>query len=174
MIKQLALCSLQNGAGSMDYVHSLMLRMYDDTDEEENPLYHFHQQNQEPPNSQITARQEPIPEWCKCGNCCTMPQTIENKCCGRKKCVTNTRRFRKLCLDPEHILLSCRNVGDIRNDRVDNSTRAFRKQAYRHYILDTHGYLGKGNRRVAPSCVVICIRRHYPSPTGIYMGFKEH
>ena len=48
MIKQLALCSLQNGAESMDYVHSLMLRMYDDTDEKENPLYHFQQQNQEP------------------------------------------------------------------------------------------------------------------------------
>ena len=98
MIKQLALCSLQNGAGSMDYVHSVMLRMYDDTGEEENPLYHFQQQNQEPPNSQIIARQEPIPEWCKCGNCCTMPQTIENKCCGCKKCVTNTRRFRNYVL----------------------------------------------------------------------------
>ena len=78
------------------------------------------------------------------------------------------------CLDPEFLLLSSRNVGDIRNDPHDNSTRAFRKQAYRHYILDTYGYLGKGNRKVAPSCVVMCIRRHYPSPTGVYMGYREH
>jgi hypothetical protein len=35
-----------------------------------------------------------------------MPQANENKCCKHKKCVTNTRRFRKLCLDPEFLLLS--------------------------------------------------------------------
>ena len=72
MIKQLALCSVQNGAGSTGYLHSFMLRMYDDTNEEETPQYNFQEQNQEPPNSQITARQEPIPKWCKCGNCCTI------------------------------------------------------------------------------------------------------
>ena len=83
-------------------------------------------------------------------------------------------RFRKLCLDPDFLLLSSLNVGDIWNDPHDNNTRVFRKQAYRHYILDRYGYLGKGNRKVAPSCVVTCIRRHYPSPTGVYMGYQEH
>ena len=103
-----------------------------------------------------------------------MPQDIENKCCNHRKCITNTRRFRKLCLDPEFLLLSSRNVGDIRDDARDNSTRAFRKQAYRHYVLDRYGYLGKENRKVAPSCVVTIIRKHYPSPTGVYMGYREH
>lgn len=171
MIKQLALRCLQRGVGSMDYVHSMMIRLYDTDEDQDTPF----QQNFPEVSSPIAqSREEPIPEWCKCGCCYCMPQSIENKCCKHKKCITNTRRFRKLCLDPEFLLLSCRNVGDIRNDREDNSTRAFRKQAYRHFILDTYGYLGKGKRKVAPSCVVTCIRQHYPSPTGIYMGYRDH
>ena len=148
--------------------------MYDRDEDQVPPLQHVQQELPEGSQSSCHDREEPVPEWCKCGCCYIMPQSIENKCCKHKKCVTNTRRFRKLCLDPELLLLSCRTVGDIRNDREDNSTRAFRKQACRHFILDTYGYLGKGNRRVAPSCVVTCIRKYYPSPTGVYMGYKEH
>ena len=48
---------------------------------------------------------EPVPEWCKCSCCGTMPQDIENKCCGRRNCVSQTRRFQKLCLDAEYLLL---------------------------------------------------------------------
>ena len=153
----------------MDYVESMMVRIHDT------------EENQELGEPEVaeghladTSDSEPVPEWCKCGCCQTMPQEIENKCCKHKKCITSTRRFRKLCLDPEFLLLSSRNVGDIRNDREDTGTRVFRKQAYSHYILDTHGYLGKGNRRVAPACVMLCIRKHYPSQTGVYMGYREH
>ena len=172
MIKQLALCVLQKGVGSMDYVHSMMIVMYDRDEDQVPPVRENVQEAPSPSND--NERQEPVPDWCKCGLCFVMPQAIENKCCKHKKRVTSTRRFRKLCLDPEFLLLSSRNVGDIRNDPHDNSTRAFRKQAYRHYILDTYGYYGKGNRKVAPSCVVMCIRRHYLSPTGVYMGYREH
>ena len=155
----------------MDYVHGMMVNLFD-TEEEAPSQLPFQLPSQE--SSELSERQEPTPDWCKCAHCYIMPQDIENKCCGRTKCVTLSRRFSKLCLDPEYLLLSCRNVGEIRNDREDNSTRAFRKQAYRHFILDTYGYLGKGKRKVAPSCVVMKIRKHYPSPTGIYMGYKEH
>ena len=53
--------------------------------------------------------------------------------------------------------LCIRNIGDIPKDREDNSTRAFRKAAYRQFILarHMHGHLGKGNRHVCPSCVVL-------------------
>ena len=33
--------------------------------------------------------------------------------------------------------------------------------------------LGKGKRKVCPSCVVKTIRTHYPSQTGVYMGFRH-
>ena len=111
--------------------------------------------------------------WCKCGICQVMPQEIENKCCGQRRCVTNHTRFQKLCLDPDVLQLAIRNRGDIRNDREDNSTQPFRKASYRQYVLDRYGYLGKGNRKVCPLCVVKVIREHYPSQTGVYMGFRH-
>ena len=102
-----------------------------------------------------------------------MPQEIENKCCGQRGCVTNHTRFQKLCLDPDVLQLAIRNRGDLRNDMDDNSTRFLRKASYRQYVLDRYGYLGKGNIKVCPSCVVEVIRQHYPSQTGVHMGFCE-
>ena len=40
--------------------------------------------------------------------------------------------------------------------------------------LCSHGYLGKGNRKVAPSCVVWKIRDNYPAPDNNYLGFRDH
>jgi len=102
-----------------------------------------------------------------------MPQEIENKCCGQQKCVTTHTRFQKLCLDPDVLQLTIRNRGDIRNDREDNSSRSFRKASYRQYVLDHYGYLGKGNRKVCPACVVKVVRCHYPSQTDVYMEFRH-
>ena len=102
-----------------------------------------------------------------------MSQEIENKCCGLRKCITTSRPFQKLCLDLEVLELCIRNRADIRNGREDTSTSSFRKAVYRQFILERYGYLGKGNRKVAPSCVVIRVRRKYPSATGIYMGFRQ-
>ena len=79
----------------------------------------------------------------------------------------------KKCLDADVLELCIKNCADIRNDREDNSTKTFRKAAYREFILDKYGYLGKGRRKVAPSCVVWCVRHHYPSSTGLYMGFRS-
>ena len=49
--------------------------------------------------------------------------------------------------------------------------RALRHAAYRQYVMWIHGHLGKGQRKVIPSC---CVRKHYPSPNGQYTSFKEH
>ena len=53
------------------------------------------------------------------------------------------------------------NRADIRADPIDYSPASYRKAAYRQFIL---GYLGRRNRRVVPSCVVLAIRPMYPSP----------
>ena len=125
-----------------------------------------------PRPSRQSIDQEPVPEWCKCSCCRTIPQDIQNKCCGQRDCVSQSRRFRKHCLDAEYLQLSAKNTADIRNDRQDSSSRTLRKAAYRNYILDTHGFLGKRNRKIVPSCCVLCVRRHYPSATGVYMSFR--
>lgn len=174
MAKTLAIRALQRGVGSMDYVDSLLLLEPEDenSSDQEPDLDANTSPVRVPQPSRQSIDQEPVPEWCKCTYCRTMPQEVENKCCGRRNCVSQGRRFRKLCLDAEYLQLCSKNTADIRNDRQDSSSRTFRKAAYRNYVLDTHGYLGKGKRKIVPSCCVLCIRRHYPSPTGVYMGFR--
>ena len=76
-----------------------------------------------------------------------MPQEIENNCCRLTHCI-KTDRFAKLSLDQDEFKLCVRNIGAIRNDREDNSTRSFHKAAYRQIILARHGHL-------CPSCVVL-------------------
>ena len=109
----------------------------------------------------------PLVDWCTCGLCRPMPQVIENKCCKQSKCITTTSHFAKLCLDPDVLEMCIRSTGDIRNDREDASTHAFRRAAYREFILAKYGCLGKGNRRVCPSCVVL----KYASDTHQSQGF---
>ena len=88
------------------------------------------------------------------------------------KCDTTSRHIKKLCLHPEILERCIRNKADIRNDREDTSTSSFRKAAYRQFIFEMYFLLEQGNRKVATASVVIPVRRQYPSPTGIYMGFR--
>ena len=177
----------------MDYIHSLLI-MEDDLDEgtntQDSEMGEFGEQSGDHSNPFEEARahapetdktsERSVPDWCVCSCCRPMPQEIENKCCRQKKCITYSSRFAKLCLGRDVLELCIRNTRDIQNDQEDNSTRAFRKAACRHFILSRYGYLGKirisgkGNRRVCPSCAVSKIRAHFPSLTGIYMGFREH
>lgn len=181
MVRKLAVRSLRRGFGSMDYIETLLI-MEDDLDDESDTTGEFGDQSSgEHANRNINDMQgcrtnatqslEPsqdntspeLPEWCRCGKSEPMPQQVENMCCGLKKCITH----------PDVLELCIRNAGDIRNDREDNSTRAFRKAAYRQFTLARYGHLGKGNRQVCPSCVLLKIREQYPSVTGVYMGYRD-
>ena len=107
--------------------------------------------------------------------------TVERWILQLKMCATvcpsvlqNFEHLFNICLDHMVLSLAIHNRSDIRADPVDYSPASYRKAAYHQYILWAHGYFGRGNRRVVPSCVVLAIRRWYPSPTGIYMGFREY
>ena len=76
----------------------------------------------------------------------------------------------RLVVDRDNVLLAMRNKADIVVDRVSVTNNTLRKTVYRQYILWRYFYLGKGNRRVIPSCCVWAIRDVYPSEGGKYMG----
>ena len=48
--------------------------------------------------------------------------------------------------------------------------RLYRLAAYRQFTNWTYNFLGKGNRRVVPACVVKTVRLKFPEPQ--YTGFK--
>ena len=107
----------------------------------------------------LLTKSHAVPEWCNCSCCRAMPQDMENKCCGRRNCVSQTRRFRKLCLDAEYLLLCVKNTADIRNDRQDSSSRTFRKAAYRNYFR--HPWLPW--KKEEESCSLLLCTLHSPT-----------
>ena len=86
-----------------------------------------------------------------------LPNDVPDWCkCGHCIVIAIAMRFRE-------DMLALNNVRNNEN---------FRHAAYRQYILWQYGHLGKGNRRVVPSCCVREIRARYPSPNGIYTGYR--
>ena len=102
-----------------------------------------------------------------------MQDEQENVCCQKRTCVTSYVMFNTTCLDREVLQLAIRARCDIRADEPDYSTQSYRKAAYRRYTLWKYGKLGRGNRKILPSCVDTIIRQPYPAPDGNYMGFRR-
>ena len=115
-----------------------------------------------------------VPEWCKCGCCVAMPIQLENKCCTqtRRPCITLTPLFPQLLLDGNALDLAMRYREDFSVLSHVRNNENFRHAAYRQYVLWQYGRLGRGNRRVIPSCCVTAIWRQYPSPNGMYTGYQ--
>ena len=84
------------------------------------------------------------------------------------------KAIKHFCIDYVGLSVAIHNRADIHADPLDFSAQSYRKAAYRQYTLWVHGHQGRGNRKVIPSCVVVAVRIWYPSPTGMYMGFKEY
>ena len=115
-----------------------------------------------------------VPPWCNCGNCRVMPTQLENKCCCARKlpCMSTTPLFQQLVLDGNVLDIAMRYREDVLALDHPRNNENFRHTAYRQYVLWQHGRLGQGNRRVVPSCCVLAIRSRYPSPNGVYTGYR--
>lgn len=144
---------LSKGKGSLDYAKN-------STEEDGDPG--------EPSHGEPDLR----PDWCVCSHCIQMDNPQEQKCCRLRNCITSYELFQNLCLDRNVLEVAIKARCDMRADDIDFSSNSFRKAAYRQYILWRYGRLGKGNRRVCPSCCVRMIRSVYPSADGKYMGFR--
>ena len=51
--------------------------------------------------------------------------------------------------------------------------RSYRFAGYKQYAWWIHNRLGKGVKKVIPSCALWSIRKKYPSADGSYIPFKE-
>ena len=124
-------------------------------------------------HNEILERQQDQLDWCDCGQCVTRENLEELKCCKLRNCITSYRLFENLCLDCNVLETAIKARADIRAEELDFGMNSYRKASYRQYTLWRYGRLGKGNRKVVPSCVVRMVRTAYPAPDGVYMGFKS-
>ena len=92
--------------------------------------------------------------WCKCGKCLPMPLPVENLCCRQRPCVTTSDSFEAAVLDNHILSIAIVSRSGTFADDSDYSPASYRKAAYRQWVMWQHGYLGRANRRVIPSCVV--------------------
>ena len=65
----------------------------------------------------------------------------------------------------EHVLYA------MPQEKEAGENRAMRHAAYRQFVLWQFGKLGKGDRRVIPSCCIWKICDKYQDPFGQYTGF---
>ena len=114
------------------------------------------------------------PDWCICGKCHDMEASSENVCCRKRPCITTTDSFSTLVLQMGVLSVAIVHSADHYVRDVDYSPASYQKAAYRQWTLWQCGHLGRSNRRVVPSCVVLAIRNKYPAPDGVYMGYRDN
>ena len=151
--KNTLLIELLKDRGGVQLAKSMLQRGNDD-----------HNQNYQPPQG--------APGWCRCGRCREMANAVERVCCKSRPCISTTDAFHDTCLNRNVLTVAILDSNDFYNDDAEMSPNNYRKAAYRQCILYRHGYLGRGNRKVVPSCALWKIRDTYPSPDDHYLGFK--
>lgn len=123
--------------------------------------------------------------WCSCGNCQKMDTEVECKCCrdsdevpddyfGGKQCINETEHFKQVCLTREVLRATLNGLNNTRGDRINVCNRSLRYAGYRMFTWWVHNRLGRGVRKVIPSCAIWAIRNAYPEADNMhYVPFQE-
>ncbi|XP_044033376.1 P2X purinoceptor 7-like [Siniperca chuatsi] len=101
---------------------------------------------------------------------------VQNRCgelAEEPRCRTLHPGLEPVCLNP-YSLQNALNTYQADHGPLEMKGRAVRARypAYRCFVSWCWGYLGKHNRVVIPSCVVLSIHQEYPDEDGEYTGFK--
>lgn len=134
----------------------------------------------EMPNSRMTNN-----DWCQCSFCqrqdtdreCVCCQELlnvvdRNKLSSKKRninvvpaCITSNPGFLSVCVDPDVLDTAWfaykqqyTEVGEV------SEHKRLRHIAYRQFVRWCWGWLGRHIRVILPSCVVSCIKAHFPPP----------
>ena len=112
--------------------------------------------------------------WCICRKCRVMSLPEENVCCRSRPCITTTDSFETIVTNRDVLSVAIVHRLDVYSDDPEYGPSDYRKAAYRQWTLWRCGYLGRGNRKVIPSCMLWAVRTKYPAPDNNYLGFKEY
>ena len=126
-------------------------------------------------------------EWCKCGECNIEKREIDCLCCQEvdalnskfdrenMSCVIKSIEFETLCINKLVLEKVLTGLHESRGDHMEKtwSNRSLRYAAYKQFIWWVFKSLGKGNRRVIPSCTLWRIRKLYPEPNKEYNLYSE-
>ncbi|KAJ8048041.1 hypothetical protein HOLleu_00200 [Holothuria leucospilota] len=123
---------------------------------------------------------------CQCTNCGIMPSITECRCCHEinnidalracEACITNYEDFDTVCLNKAVLraVLIMRNdvKGHDANVERELDSKSYRYSAYRMFRYWVHGRLGKGVKKVVPSCAVRKIRQNSQIPKDSMWGLS--
>lgn len=132
-------------------------------------------------------KNQPVGTWCKCGNCEDMPSEEECFCCRELetaavfelgddacKCIIEHAHFVSIVILKDALWTALVGMHDREACHLPNRNNVPPRYAsYRQFTWWVHNRIGRRIRRVIPSCVVNRIRREYPAPDGIYVGYKD-
>ena len=106
-------------------------------------------------------------------------------------CITESSEFTQVCLCRPVLRTALIGTNDLRGDGAkrnpvdavrrkegkqeedDIPNKSYRFAGYKQFTWWVHQRLGKGVRRVIPSCALWAIRNMYPSSDGNYKPFEE-
>ena len=121
-------------------------------------------------------------DWCNCKCCRPMTTFQESICCKEEvpieyfsthTCITEHEDFRTVCTNPAVLRTTLSALNHLRGDIIAYENNSLRYAGYRQFTWWIHNRLGKGVRRVIPSCAIWAIRDMYPDANNNYVPFLE-
>ena len=89
-------------------------------------------------------------------------------------CITGAKAFEIVCTPKPVLETALSALNNLRGDSLkDIKNESYRFAGYKQYTWWIHNRLGKGIRKVIPSCAIWAIRDKYPAENNLYTPFME-